>query len=219
MELPLKDMRTGWEKARDEGRKLTCQQLLAEKTGGIVRLPNIMTATGIGLTMLGAHYAREHKPLAATASIAGGMAFDVEGAVARHFGVEDPVHGGRFDQLADFIKASIVAETLVGQRIMPVNAAVLTYGPKVAGAAAGITAKLTHNIEIPSSRIGKFAEVCRDIVPPAFLLAAAGRKFDRPQVEKAGSVVAWAAVGAAAVFGTIAAINYARDARSEERAG
>lgn len=216
METPVKDLRAGWEKARDEGRELNWQQQLAEKTGGVVRLPNIMTVTGIGLTMLGAYYAREHKPVAATAGIAAGMAFDIEGAVARHFGVEDPVGGAKFDQLADFMKASIVAATLVEQRIMPVNAAVLTYGPKVAGAAAGVTAKLTHDVDIASSRIGKVAEVCRDIVPPAFLLAAAGRKFAHSRVERAGSAAAWTAVGAAAVFGTIAAINYARQADAEK---
>lgn len=216
MEKPANDKRSGWARARDEHRELNWQQQLAEKTGGIVRLPNGMTAAGIGLTMLGAHYAREHKPLAATASIAAGMAFDVEGAVARHFGVEDPVGGARFDQLADFMKASIVAGTLVEQRIMPVNAAVLTYGPKVVGAAVGVTAKLTHDVEIASSRIGKVAEVCRDIVPPAFLLAAAGRKFSRPQLEKTGSAIAWTAVGAAAVFGAIAAINYAREAHADK---
>ena len=215
MDKSMSDMRSGWVRARDEGRDLNWQQKLAEQTAGIVRLPNVMTAVGVGLTILGAHYAREHKPVTATAAIAAGFVMDMEGSVARHFGVEDPVYGAKIDQAADFIKVPIVAGTLVGQEIMPPAAAVLTYGPKIAGATAGVVAKLTNDVELASSRVGKAAETCRDVVPAAFLVAAAGKKFDQPWLEKAGTALAWTAVGGAAVLGTIAAINYGREARRE----
>jgi phosphatidylglycerophosphate synthase len=213
MEKSAKDMRSGWVKARDENRELNWQQKLAERTSGVVRLPNVMTGAGVGLTILGAHYAREHKPVAATAAIAVGFAMDMEGVVARHFGIEDPVYGAKIDQVADFMKVPIVAGTLVGQEIMPPAAAVLTYGPKLAGATAGVAAKLTSDVELASSSVGKIAETCRDIVPAAFLVAAAGKKFNQPWVQKVGNALAWTAVGGAALLGTIAAINYTRDAR------
>lgn len=213
MEKSAKDMRSGWVRARDENRELNWQQKLAEQTAGVVRLPNAMTAAGLGLTILGAHYAREHKPVAATAAIAVGFVMDMEGAVARHFGVEDPIYGSKIDQAADFIKVPIVASTLVAQEIMPLSAACLTYGPKLAGAVVGVAAKVTNDIELASSRIGKVAETCRDVAPAAFLVAAAGKKFNQPWIEKAGTTLAWTAVGSAALLGAIATINYTRDAR------
>lgn len=212
MEQNQRDLRPGWIKARDEGRELTWQQQLAERTKGVVRLPNLMTATGVGLTILGARYASQNKPVAATFTAAASFAMDMEGSVARHFDILDPVNGARTDQMADMAKAAIVASTLLSHDIMPRGAALLTYGPKLVGAAAGVMAKATGGKELASSKLGKTAEVCRDIVPLAFLAAAAGKKFDKPWLEKAGAITAWTAVGAAATVGITAAVGYVHEA-------
>lgn len=212
MEQNQRDLRPGWVKARDEGRELTWQQQLAERTNGIVRLPNLMTATGVGLTILSARYASQNKPIAATVTAAVSFAMDMEGCVARYFDVTDPVNGARADQMADMAKAAIVAGTLLSHDIMPRHAALLTYGPKLVGAAAGVIAKATGDKELASSKLGKTAEVCRDVVPLAFLIAAAGKKFDRPWLERAGAITAWTAVGAATTVGVMAAVGYVREA-------
>lgn len=207
-----KDCRPGWVIARDEGKELTWQQQLAERTNGVVRLPNLMTATGIGLTILSARYASQNRPIAASAAAAAGFAMDMEGSVARRFGVEDPASGAKIDQTADITKAAIVAGTLLSHDVMPGDAAVLTYGPKLVGLAAGIVAKTTGDTTIPSSKVGKVAEVCRDIVPVAFLGAAVGRKLDKPWLERASKGIAWGAVGGAAIVGAVAAAGYLREA-------
>lgn len=207
-----KDCKPGWVKARDEGQELNWQQRLAERTHGIVRLPNLMTATGIGLTILSARYASQNRPVAASIVAAAGFAMDMEGAVARHFGVEDPVSGAKIDQTADIAKAAIVAGTLLSHEVMPGDAAALTYGPKLVGLAAGIVAKTTGDTTLPSSKAGKVAEVCRDIVPVAFLGAAVGRKLDKPWLEQASKGIAWGAVGGAAIVGAVAAAGYMREA-------
>ena len=211
MEQNSQELRPGWVIARDEGRELTWQQRLAERTHGVVRLPNLMTATGVGLTILSARYASQNKPVAATAAAVAGFGMDMEGSVARRFDVTDPVMGAKTDQVADIIKATIVGSTLLSRGVMPRSAAALTYGPKLAGVSAGVVAK-TAGRDLASSKLGKTAEVCRDAVPIAFLGAAIGEKLDKPRFAKTGRVAAWLAVGAAATVGTIAAVGYAREA-------
>ena len=78
MEQNSQELRPGWVIARDEGRELTWQQRLAERTHGVVRLPNLMTATGVGLTILSARYASQNKPVAATAAAVAGFGMDME---------------------------------------------------------------------------------------------------------------------------------------------
>ncbi|MNQ99070.1 CDP-alcohol phosphatidyltransferase [compost metagenome] len=210
-------MRPGWVRAREEGSALTRQQQLAERTNGVVRLPNLMTAAGVGLTILAAHYARQGQFMAAAVTTGASFAMDMEGSVARKCKVEDPVRGAKTDQFADAAKAVIVGGVLLSRDIMPKSAAVLTYGPKAIGAAAGIAAKAAGNTELASSKIGKAAEVCRDIVPVAFLAETAGKKLDTVWLEKAGNRIAWGAVSGAAIIGTVAAVGYMREAAAARK--
>jgi hypothetical protein len=176
-----------------------------------------MTATGVGLTILSARYASQNRPTAASITAAASFVMDMEGSVARHFGVEDPVNGAKIDQAADLAKAAIVASTLLAHDVMPGDAATLTYGPKLVGVAAGAAAKATGDMELASSKIGKVAEVCRDIVPVAFLGAAAGKKFHKPWLEHGSRIIAWGAVGGAAIVGTMAAAGYIREAAAARK--
>ena len=206
------DLRPGWVRARDAGQQLNLQQRLAEKTAGVLRVPNLMTIAGIGLTALAAHKASHNKPVAAVISAGASFAMDMEGTVARRFGVDDPKWGARTDQAADITKAAIVASTMLAHKTMPISAAALTYGPKAAGFAAGIVTEIDTRQELPSSKVGKVAEVCRDVMPLGYLVAAAGKKFEKPWLEKTGRTLGAAATTAAFVTGTIAAVNYAREA-------
>ena len=208
MEQNQRDLRPGWIKARDEGRELTWQQQLAERTNGVMRLPNLMTATGICLNGLGAYLACKGRLVTATATIAASFALDAEGAVARRYGLEDPGFGARFDKAADVIKAGMSAGGLVAANTLPLSAAALTYGPKVANMAVGKIAQT----ELVSSKTAKYAEAIRDIVPVAFLLKEIGNAYEMPAVHKAGHVLGWTAVSAAVITGTAATIGYAREA-------
>lgn len=202
-----KDLRPGWVRADDEGRELNAHQKLAKKTHGLVRVPNLMTAMGVGANILSAVKASDGKPVVAVASAAVGFALDMEGTVARKLGVEDPVWGARSDQAADAAKAGITAGVLLSNGIFPKTAAALTYGPKLAGAGVGLWAKLNGN-ELASSHVGKAAEWPRDIAPLGFLLASAGRKFNAPRVETAGNIIGWTSAGVAAMLGSVAAAGY-----------
>lgn len=192
--------------------ELTAQQRLAKRTHGIVRLPNLMTALGVGATVAAVSYAEDGKYglSAAAAVFAAGM--DADGSVARHYHVSDPRVGGPTDQIADVVKETIIGGSLIKNDVLPGDAAILTYAPKAVGAAAGVVAKLKTGVDLPSSQVGKAAEVARMIVPIGFIVGAAGEKHHKPWLEKTGDAIGWTATTAACVLGSIAAAGYVRAA-------
>lgn len=204
-----------WELVPDN--ELTMQQLLAKRTHGIVRLPNLVTAIGVGATIAAVRYVENGKygKAAAAAIVAAGA--DADGSVARYYHVADPRVGGPTDQIADITKEAIVGASLVKNDILPGDAAILTYGPKIVGAAAGVIAKYRSGVDLRSSDVGKAAEAARMVVPIGFIIEAEGEKRRNKLIEKTGNALGWTATTAAFLLGSAAAVGYIRAAIAAKR--
>lgn len=204
------DLRPDWECIPED--ELTAQQWLAKRTHGIVRLPNVMTAIGVGATIAAVRLAKQGRFGAAAAAGLVSAVMDADGAVARRNGVSDPRVGGLIDQGADAAKAVIVGGSLVANDVMPGDAAALAYIPKIAGALVGTGTKLMTGVELPSSMSGKAAEVARMTMPIGFLIESTGEKHHKQWLEKTGKAIGWTAAGAAFVLGSIATAGYVHEA-------
>lgn len=215
--LNEQDMRPGWVRDQDAGIPLNTQQVYAAQSRGFFRVPNAMTLAGIALNFVGASYVERAQPVKATTALAFSFLCDAEGLYARRFGVDDPLGGGRSDQGADFIKASITMASLLRKHIFPRTAAALTYGPKVANAAIGTYVARKTGKTLQSSANGKKAECIRDIAPVAFLAASAAEKAGYARTAKVFRAFGWVNAAASFIVGINATAGYAREAATTLR--
>jgi phosphatidylglycerophosphate synthase len=164
------DFRPGWLRDEEAGLPLSWLQGIQKKRPWAT-IANAMSASrpplaAVGITLLN----NEQTKWGGVATLAIAALSDLEGWPARWTGTDDPKNGGRNDAVADGAAAGVIGVGAVAGNIIPIEAMLAIYAPKLVNGINAWAAK-REGLEPYTDKVDKITEAGRWAVVGAFAAA------------------------------------------------